>query len=232
MPKREVQTPAVKVDDSHDFSTGIQKRKQSEQKYHAVTRAQLKTFEWKKCEFDQLMTRHMFLDSADFFMKWDFEKIANTRFQWQDKLKWISIYIIANNHHLLNKQASIGRVSFNGLEKRFHQHNGTQTPLACNRKLFGHCKLVFFMILPPFRNFTSQEIIVYCRVGRGWSSRCQRAIQMAHSKALPFYVSRDVFTKQSDFYSEQICQQIQSVCGTVRISNGEIFVENHIKALA
>jgi len=162
-------------------------------------------------------------------MKWDYEKITTLGVEWQDKLVWLSIYIIANNHQMLKKQASIGRVRYSELSKRFHQHNGTQEPGATNKKLYGHCKLVFFMTLPPFRNFTSQEIILQCRTGRGWNSRCQKAIQIAHSKSLPFYVSRDVFDKSSEFYSEQIEEQVKKICGK-KIA-AELFVETHVKGL-
>ena len=228
--------------DQQQAQTGLEKRRMAEEKHYALPRDLVTEFPWNICEFEQFLSR-LFVKSVDFFLKWDLEKIMTLGIQWQDKLQWTAIYIIANNHSTLKKQASIGRIGicvrvhfffhiFKGLARlaqRFRQHNGTASPGANNRKLYGHCRLVFFMTLPPLRNFSSSEIIHQCRTGRGWNSRCQRAIQIAHAKALPFYVSREVFQQDSDFYSDAIVEQIRKLFPEQ--STRELYVENRIKNL-
>lgn len=207
-PQINLKTNSKKNTNSHSTSTSqttepasmVKKQKRD----HNVKASEANEFEWKENEFDKF-SQTIFKSPSDFFGQWNYESILANAELWQDKMKWISLYIIANDHEQKKKHASIGRVRYDLVETRIRQHNGKETGVS-NKALYGHCKLVFFMTLPPVRNFSSVDIKKQCGQGRGWISRCVKAIQIAFDRRIPFCISRSIFDSTSNFYSETIEQ--------------------------
>jgi hypothetical protein len=67
--------------------------------------------------------------------------------------------------------------------------------------------------IPPYRNFSTKDLKATCKKGRGWASRCKKAIQFAVQMGLVWKISREVMNPDSPFFSDAITSLIQEIAG-------------------
>ncbi len=73
-----------------------------------------------------------------------------------------------------------------------------------------HCKLVMYMTVPPYTNFTATELRDRCvEKGYRWQSRCRGALLLAKTHGLRCSVSEDVLNEKSSLYVPAIAQFVQ-----------------------
>jgi hypothetical protein len=76
------------------------------------------------------------------------------------------------------------------------------------RKSSAHqWKKLLWVALPPYRNFTAQELKEAGRQGRGWSSRCIRMSEFAIKHGLEWGISETVLDENSTYYIEELADK-------------------------
>ena len=152
-----------------------------------------------------------FKTPLDYFKKWNIEDILGEQHKWQMNHGWTSMYIIGNTHPKYHAQTYIGRVENRKVETRYHQHNGTLPGGPSDtKKVHGFCVLLFYVTLPPYRNFSSDTIWQDCQAKRGWQSKFSHALEFSRSYGLPFRISKKILDETSPFYSESAKTQLET----------------------
>lgn len=142
-------------------------------------------------------------DLLSIFDRWDFEEILSESKMWELRKKCLFIYIMANDCPQRRLHAKTGCVE--NLYQRVLQYNGiiTGAPQG-TRKAAGHWKLIFWMSLPPVRNYSSKEFIQELEKKRGWKTKCYTAIDIATKYNLEWKVTKDVTDENSHYYNKDI----------------------------
>lgn len=180
-----------------------------------------------KSKFDQYFNGDlgMFHESRlkTLFEPWDFDKILNESSQWRLKARWLFVYVLANNCQFRTLHAHIGCTQ--DIYKRLAQHNCLiPGGPSATRKAAGHWKLIVYFIIPPYTNYSSKDIKIDCRKGRGWVSRCKKAIKTAIRKGLHWRVTKDIADSNSPYHAPQIIETIKTY-GKMDNTEG-VFLEN------
>lgn len=159
-----------------------------------------------KRKFDSYLEGDLFNGNMiNCFSKWNIDKAMLDVAKWRSPPRWLILYVIANACDYRTLHAWVGCNS--KIENRVLQHNGKMAGgPAATRKAAGHWKLILTVEIPPVRNYSTKGIKKMCKRGRGWPSRCRRAIGVALSKDLPWKISGAVFNSNSPFYSENIVE--------------------------
>lgn len=157
-----------------------------------------------KRKFDQYLENDLFKgDMRNMFYNWDMEKVMRDVSKWNSPVRWLQLYIIANACEYRTLHAWVGCNS--DVQTRVSQHNGDiPGGPAATRKAAKHWKLIMYVDIPPIRNYSTKHIKKMCKRGRGWASRCKRALSIASNKGLSWKISRSVFDPQTPFVSESI----------------------------
>lgn len=152
----------------------------------------------------------LFKDPDDFLRDWDFEKIERDYFQWRIPIRWLSVYVLVNECDQRGTHTRIGCVDIRNLKKRIDQHNGLIPGGPSETKRGeGRWKPMFYLIIPPYRNYSSKEIKNQGRNGRGWQSRCEKTLEIAIERGLEFKISSEVFDSNSKYYAKNIAEIIE-----------------------
>jgi hypothetical protein len=153
---------------------------------------------------------HKFPSSQHLFEKWSFKDINNDVDQWKEKERWTSFYLVGNNHPKHYQKSYFGRISFFNLEKRFKQHNG-EIPNGPpeSRKYQGYCNLLFYNVVPNWRNYSTKDFYYKCILKGNWRIRLVLSIQYSLLHGLHFKISKNLFDFSSVFYSPSIVKQLK-----------------------
>lgn len=123
--------------------------------------------------------------------------------QWMYICNEVSIYIITNDFEDYDTQTHVGCTS--QLEKRFRQHNGDLPGGPQNTKrAAGHWSLIFYMKIPPLRNYSCKDIIKQIDISRGLPSRCKKMLNFARDIGAEFKISPLILRHGSIYYSEVV----------------------------
>lgn len=131
----------------------------------------------------------------------------------RDWRKWyyfnseVNIYIITNNFEDFDTQTHVGAHS--KLLSRFKQHNAVIPggPQGTKRAA-GYWNMIFYMKIPPMRNFSCRDIVKQIDISRGLTSRCKKMILFAMSIRAEFRISPLILDKSSVYYSEVVEEMI------------------------
>ena len=159
-----------------------------------------------KRKFDDYLEGDLFRgDMRNMFYDWDMEKVMRDVKKWKSPVRWLRLYIIANACTYRTLHAWVGCNS--DVKTRVDQHNGIRPGgPAATRKAAGHWKLIMYVEIPPIRNYSIKPIKRMCKRGRGWPSRCKRALSIASNKGLSWKISRSVFDSRTPFLSQSIIE--------------------------
>lgn len=142
-------------------------------------------------------------DERNIFYPWDMDRVMADVDKWKSPARWLTLYVIANACEYRTLHAWVGCNSV--IDKRVKQHNGAVPGgPAATRKAAGHWKPILYVEIPPVRNYSTKQIKVTCKRGRGWASRCRRALTIALNKGLSWKISRSVFDESTPFASPSI----------------------------
>jgi len=162
-----------------------------------------------KRKFENYVSGNLFndKDAKSMFYRWDFDKIWKESNKWKLRARWLYVYILANNCNFRTLHAHVGCTT--NLYRRIAQHNGEihGGPLA-TKKAAGHWKVLMYIVVPPYRNYSTKSIVRACKKGRGWPSRCKRAISLATKKGLDWRITRDIAIPESPYYEDTIVTAI------------------------
>lgn len=165
--------------------------------------------EQKKMDTFSRYVNQLFLDPNDFLRDWDFDLIESDYLKWKTNARWLKIYVLANNCPSFATHTHIGCVE--DVNNRVDQHNGRKPGGPSETKrAFGHWKLMCYVIVPPFRNYSSVEIKKQCKTGRGWQNRCSKALSIAFNNGLDFKIAREIFDPSSDYYTKELVEAIKN----------------------
>lgn len=156
------------------------------------------------CYMEQLLS-----STLAFFGAWDFDRIELDEKQWNTRIRWLAVYLLANHHPevAFRTQTHVGCVQSKDIARRMQQHMGIIPGCpAETRKALGHWKLLAFIVMPPIRNFSTKDIKERIRKGRGGASRLSRALDVAIENGYIWRVTRDVSNTESPYYMPDICQ--------------------------
>lgn len=176
---------------------------------------------------DRFMTylRGKYKNLDDLFNKWNIDDIEDDYEKWKMPIRWLCVYILANDCPSFATHTHVGCVS--EMYKRIQQHNGIiQGGPSETKRAVGHWKLMLYLELPPYRNYSSSEIILECEAGRGWLSRCSKAIEIAIHNGLEFKVSSQMMTEKSPYYSDKIKGRIEKYISENRLTLRHMILEN------
>lgn len=117
--------------------------------------------------------------------------------------EWLNIYLITNDYDKFDTHTHIGSVS--DLMHRIDQHNGRAPggPQDTKRAA-GYWNIMFYMRIPPIRNFSCRDLVSTFNKKRGLDSRCKAMFKFATSTRSEFKISRLLIHESSKYYSEKI----------------------------
>jgi hypothetical protein len=145
------------------------------------------------------------IEPLSIFDRWNFGDMMNESRYWELRKKCLFVYVMANDCPYRRLHAKIGCVE--NLSKRILQYNAIVAGAPQGtRKAAGHWKLVFWMSIPPIRNYSSKEITAEIDMRRGWKSKCCRGIEIGTEMSLDWQVTREVENKDSQYYSSKVCR--------------------------
>ena len=211
----------VNIQDENSFSSSSSSSSVSSENeennktnsYNILQQANIKNFDWKTSHFQKYFNFY-FEKRSQIFEKWDFDEIENDCEIWDIKSDHLYIYIIGfenydnnynnNNNNNNNKsRAYVGKTKH--LFQRFLQQNGIiNGGPPDTKKNQGSCKIICFLKIPCFRNFSSENFHFFCKNARGWQSRCLHLLQIINTTDFEFKITKDIFDKNSVFYSSEI----------------------------
>jgi hypothetical protein len=177
-------------------------------------------------KFDSYLLTDLFKgDYRNMFYEWDMEKIRTDVKKWKIPSDILSIYILANKCEFRTLHARVGCTS--NLDKRVKQHNGIIAGGPTDtRKAAGNWKLIMYYNVPPIRNYSTKSLKKSYRKGRGWVSKCKKAIKIANKKGLIWKISKDVLNPKSEFYDKSITELVQESVPSASVSSiNDIFID-------
>ena len=145
-------------------------------------------------------------DARSLFYPWDLDRILREKKLWTLP-KLLHIYVLANDCSFRTLHAHVG-CAYN-LYERVQQHN-KQRPGGPpeTRKAAGHWTHIMHMDIPPIRNFSTKELKGSTKRGRGWISRCKRAIALAEEKRLDWQINAIIQDAGSPYYAPALVEYI------------------------
>jgi hypothetical protein len=159
-------------------------------------------------KFEQyLMQDLMGGDVEKLFQPWDMDKVWRDVHKWKIPTRLLYVYVIANRCNFRTRHAWVGCNS--DVNKRILQHNGLVSGGSVDtRKAAGHWKMMMYVVIPPYRNYSTKRIKQQCKRGRGWASRCKKVVTMAVSKGLEFKISKCILDKKSPYYAPGVADML------------------------
>lgn len=124
-------------------------------------------------------------DPCEFFGKWDLNKIRADVDEWKFRQGTVFVYVGASKTK--TPHTKVGGFKVNKRRGATHQWNK-----------------LFWVALPPYRNFTVQDLKDTGRQGRGWSSRCTRMAEFAIKNGLDWAASKELLNPGSDYYIPEL----------------------------
>lgn len=184
-----------------------------------------------RSKFENYFSRHLFDDrhSRKIFYEWDFDRIWRESDTWKLKARPMYVYILANEcERPKAKHAYVGATE--NIRIRMEKHNNKRPggPPA-TKKDAGNWKIVMYMIIPPIRNYSTKEVKDLCKNGRGWSSKCIRAIKFATQRGLVWKVTRDIANEGSVYHSPSIIKIIKKETTVEDVKH--VFIEDELDAV-
>jgi hypothetical protein len=185
----------------------------------------------------------LFRDSADIMKEWNIDKIEHDLQDWKISYSWLKLYILTNDCESAATHTMVGCVD--NLSRRIDQQNG-RTPGGRPeaKRADGKWTLVCFVLIPPYRNFSTKNIKNDTENGRGWISRSSRAITSAIQMGLQFRILVDTVDIESKFYAKRLADLIANYVHENDVDNlKEIFfgkditdeklrrIEGHLKEI-
>ena len=146
-------------------------------------------------------------DPRRFFYEWDIDAMLSDGSAWSVPNRWLYMYVLANDCGFRTLHAHVGcSADFVG---RLAQHN-KKSPGGPpeTRKAAGNWTIIMWVRFPPLRNYSTKEFKSACKRGRGWSSRCKRAVSIARSALLDWGMNRIVADPRSPYYSPALIGEI------------------------
>lgn len=164
------------------------------------TPAQSKTIKQK---IDTYLDIKFGRDPLSMFYTWNFDQMVSESRLWMVKKECLYIYIIANHCPKRRLHAMVGCTG--NLARRLLQCNGViKGGPQGTRKAAGSWKLIFWLRIPPIRNYSSKTIKSMISEKRGWKSKCHAGIVIAHWMGLEWKVSKNIKNEESSYYSVKI----------------------------
>lgn len=157
-----------------------------------------------KPKIEKYLTVFFGEDPRSFFMEWDLNTIRADVDKWNVRSGTVYVYIIANERPRQTLHAQVGSGNNIFSDKRIKNTRRKKTLTGRTKKNSNTWRLLMWVELPPYRNYSTQHVKQVCRMGRGWFSRCTRAIEFARDKGLRWGVSDIMLEKNSPYYMESL----------------------------
>jgi hypothetical protein len=153
------------------------------------------------------------------------------------------VYGLVNECDKSTTHTHIGCTESTNILFRIKQHNGIITGGPSETKRAdGYWKLMFYLIIPPYRNYSSSEIKLEGRNRRGWQSKCKKTLEIAiergtiqlflilciilHIKGLEFRISEEAFDEKSKYFAKDITNLISNYATKCGKETSDFFIEN------
>ncbi len=148
------------------------------------------------------------------FYPWDIDRILREKKLWTLPTL-LHIYVLANDCSFRTLHAHVG-CAYN-LEERVQQHNKERPGGPPEtRKAAGHWTHIMHVDIPPIRNFSTKELKWNTKRGRGWISRCKRAITLAEERRLDWRINAIIQDSQSPYYAPTLVEYIENTNNRAR----------------
>lgn len=120
-------------------------------------------------------------------------------------MRWLFIYGLVNECDKSTRHTHIGCTESSKIIRRIQQHNGLiPGGPPETKRADGYWKLMFYLVVPPYRNYSSSEIKKEGKNKRGWQSKCKRSLEMAIERGLEFRISREALDEKSRYFAKDI----------------------------
>lgn len=137
------------------------------------------------------------------FKEWNVQSIEKDYLQWRETVDWIEVYIVDNNCDLFDTQTHIGSCAWSNIRLEQHNNNLPGGPQDTKRAA-GCWNRMFYLIVPPLRNYNISDIIEYGNEYRGLKSRCEKLILVARLLGISFRISKHIMDENSKHYAQNI----------------------------
>ena len=108
-----------------------------------------------------------------------------------------------------------------------------------NKRISGFWKMLFYLIIPPYRNYNCDIITNNCRTGRGWVSRIEKSLKYVFSMGkkdiyiyiinfgigLEFRIHKNILDQNSDYFDKSISETIKRYSNERNISLETLFIQ-------
>lgn len=176
--------------------------------------------------FSNYLKREIFKDGIQsLFQEWPFDKVWMDVNRWKIPANYLYIYILANDCNFRTLHAHVGCVA--DWERRLAMHNGTiPGGPSVTKKASGHWKVVLYVEIPPYRNYSTKLLKNFCKRGRGWTSRCKKAIKMANKRGLKWRITPKIRDSKSHYYSQNVYDMIEKYAASKGLEPDAFFMKS------
>jgi hypothetical protein len=158
---------------------------------------------------------------------WNMDIIEMEYSQWKEPIRCLHIYIFSNECESLSTRTKMGCTQ--DLKSKLHQLNDKEYKAnQKNKRETGLWKLIFYIIVPPYRNYHYDDIIQECRTGRGWNSRCEKALHFVFSMGLEFKIDRHVLDSNSNYFDPSIYQLVHRYADSKGLKLSDMFISHDL----
>lgn len=152
-------------------------------------------------------------DPLKMFMDWSFEGMASETKKWLLSTSCLYVYIVSDHYPGRRLRASIGCVA--DLALRLQQRKGppqgrSMTPPDISttsrkpKRISSAHKLMFWLRVPPVRNYSSKTIKDLIDKKRGWKSKCSEGIKIANWLGLEWKITSDIKNDKTSYYCDEL----------------------------
>lgn len=171
-----------------------------------------------KQKIDTYLDQKFGKEPLNMFYSWNFDQMVSESRQWMIKKECLYIYVIANHCPKRRLHARVGCTG--NLSMRLLQCNGViKGGPQGTKKAAGSWRLIFWLRIPPIRNYSSKSIKAMISEKRGWKSKCYAGISIADWMGLEWKVSKSVKDEASSYFSTKI----QKLIDEKNCSNNDIY---------
>jgi len=155
-----------------------------------------------------------FTNPLDMYRRWDFDEMKSEHKLWELPIHPLYIYVFANHCKRRRLHAKIGCTSY--VQYRLLQSNRAIPDVSSaesKRTKTGTWKLMFWIRIPPIRNYSSKMIKKEIQIKRGWKSKCSTGMNIASSMGLEWKITREIMKEGSRYYSKKMYKWIRDHAG-------------------
>jgi hypothetical protein len=171
-------------------------------------------------------TTKIFRDKNDILRPWPIDKIEMDYQKWKENIRYLHIFILSNDCKKSPTHTKIGCTG--DLKSMLLALNKNENKSGNKKKETGIWNLIFYLILPPGRNYHHDPLVEECRTGRGWHSRCEKAFKLVFNMGLEFRIHEKVLELGSNYFDASIAEYVTLYAAEKKIPIPKVYIRKSL----